>query len=52
MPKKKRQDTPEEQRKRFDSLVRKMEDDGDLDPIEADAALDGLVKRSRNKPKA
>ncbi|HEU5481666.1 MAG TPA: hypothetical protein VFU80_01040 [Sphingomicrobium sp.] len=50
MPKKKNPLTPEEQRKRFEEEVRKRKEAGDFDPDAADAALDALVKRSRNRP--
>jgi hypothetical protein len=49
MPKKQNPLTPEEQRKRFEEEVRKQKQAGDFDPDAADAALDALVKRSRNK---
>jgi hypothetical protein len=48
MPKKQNPLTPEEQRKRFEEEVRKREADGDFDAEAADAALDRLVKKSRN----
>ena len=48
MPKAKHTPTPEEQRKRFEEEVRKLKEAGDFDPDAADAALDALVKRSRN----
>jgi hypothetical protein len=49
MPKAKHTPTPEEQRKRFEEEVRRLKDAGDFDPDVADAALDALVKRSRNR---
>lgn len=49
MPKRKNPLTPEEQRKRFESEVRKRISAGELDPEEAGAALDRLVKRSGPK---
>jgi hypothetical protein len=45
MPAKKSRLSPEEQRKRFESEVRSRIEAGELTPIEADAALDALVKR-------
>jgi polyhydroxyalkanoate synthesis regulator phasin len=47
MPKAKNKLTPEEQRKRFETEVRRLIDAGELSPTEADAALDDLVRRSR-----
>ena len=47
MPPKKHPETPEEQAKRFQKEARKLIKDGELDPVEADKALDGLVKRAR-----
>jgi len=47
MPKKKNPLTPEEQRKRFEAEVERLVADGKLNPTEADAALDKLVRRSR-----
>jgi hypothetical protein len=49
MPKKQNPLTPEEQRKRFEEEVRRRTADGDFDPDAADAAVDALVKGSRNK---
>ena len=46
MPKAKNKLTPEEQRRRFEEEVRKRIDAGELNPIEADKALDELVRRS------
>jgi hypothetical protein len=48
MPKKQNPLTPEEQRKRFEEEVRKQKEAGDFDPDAADAALDQIVRRSRN----
>jgi hypothetical protein len=45
MPKAKNPLTPEEQRKRFEEEVRKRTDAGELDPAEADALLDALVRK-------
>lgn len=44
MPKAKNPLTPKEQRKRFEEEVRKRVAAGELSPIEAEAALDKLVK--------
>jgi hypothetical protein len=51
MPKKQNPLTAEEQRKRFEEEVRKLKEAGDFDPEAADAALNALVRRSRNLPK-
>jgi hypothetical protein len=48
MPKAKNPLSPAEQRKRFEEEVRKRIDAGELNPTEADAALDNLVRRSRS----
>ena len=48
MPKKQNLLTPEEQRKLFEEEVRKRKEAGDFDPDAADAALEALVKKSRN----
>jgi hypothetical protein len=45
MPKKKPGMTPEEQKKAFRAKVREMIDAGELSPIDADAALDALVRK-------
>jgi hypothetical protein len=37
--------TPEEQKKAFRAKVREMIDAGELSPIDADAALDALVRK-------
>jgi hypothetical protein len=50
MPKKQNPETPEEQSKRFREKVQELIDAGELNPTVADAALDALVKRSRNAP--
>ena len=49
MPKKKNPEKPEDQIKRFREEVRKRTDAGELNPIDADAALDKLVRHSRSK---
>lgn len=46
MPKKKPGMTPAEQSKAFRAKVRELVAAGELNPTEADAALDGLVRRS------
>ena len=46
MPKAKAKLPPEEQRRRFEEEVRKRIAAGELNPTEADAALDSLVRRS------
>lgn len=46
MPKKKPGMTPEEQKKAFRAKVREMIDAGELSPIEADAALESLVRNA------
>lgn len=48
MPKAKNKLTPEEQRERFEDEVRRRINAGELSPTEADAALDAVVKKSRN----
>jgi hypothetical protein len=48
MPKAKNKITPEEQRKRFEEEVRKRIAAGELNPTDADEALDKLVRQSRN----
>jgi hypothetical protein len=47
MPKKKPGMTPEEQSERFKTDAQKLIDAGELSPIEADAALDSLVRKSK-----
>jgi len=46
MPKKKRQETQEEQSARFKREAQKLIDAGELNPTEADAAVDRIVRRS------
>jgi polyhydroxyalkanoate synthesis regulator phasin len=46
MPKKKAQESQAEQSKRFRKTVRELVAAGELNPTEADKALDGLVKAS------
>ena len=50
MPKKQNPLTPEEQQKRFEAEVRRLINAGELDPDEADAMLDSMVKRARSSP--
>lgn len=47
MPKRKEQETPEEQSERFRKEAQKLIDVGELSPADADAVLDRTVKRSR-----
>jgi len=44
MPKKKRKETPEEQAARFREEVEKLVDAGELNPTDADAALDKMIR--------
>lgn len=46
MPEKKRKDSPAEQRKRFENAVQEMIEAGELNPTEAEAALDKMVRKS------
>ena len=46
MPKKKVQETQAEQSKRFRKTVRDLEAAGELNPIVADKALDGIVRKA------
>lgn len=53
MPKKKAKETQAEQSERFRSDVRRMIDAGELNPTEADEAIDRLVRQTgETKPKA
>lgn len=47
MPKKKAQETQEEQSARFRKAVRDLVDAGELNPTEADKRLDSLVKKAK-----
>jgi polyhydroxyalkanoate synthesis regulator phasin len=49
MPKKNQTETAEEQSRRFRAEVEKLIDAGELSPTEAEAALDALVRQSREK---
>lgn len=48
MPKKKRNETQAEQSARFKAEVEKMIDAGELNPIDAERALDLLVKKAKD----
>jgi hypothetical protein len=52
MPKAKNQLSPEEQRRRFEAEVRRLVEAGELDPEEAEATMDRLVKKSARKGRA
>lgn len=47
MPKKQNPETPEEQSKRFKRDVQRMIDAGELNPTDADAAMDRLVRKQK-----
>jgi hypothetical protein len=49
MPKKKPGMTPEEQSEAFKREAQRLIDAGELSPTDADAALDGLVRRATTK---
>lgn len=51
MPKKKRKETPEEQAARFQKEVERLVAAGELNPTEADAALEALVRKSAGNTK-
>lgn len=46
MPKANQNETPAEQSARFQSDVQRMINDGELNPIEAEAVLDRLVRQA------
>lgn len=46
MPKKLNPETPEEQAKRFQKEARKLIRGGDLDPVEGERAVEGLVRKA------
>jgi hypothetical protein len=50
MPKAKNPISEEERLKRFEEEVRRRKDAGDFDHDAADAALEALVRKSRNAP--
>lgn len=47
MPKQNKKETPKQQAARFAAEVERMKAAGELNPIEADAALDKLVKAAQ-----
>lgn len=49
MPKKKRQETQQEQSERFKQTVRDLVDAGELNPTEADANFDKLMGKVKTK---
>lgn len=49
MPKKKQQESQAEQSERFQREAQRLIDAGELSPIEADAALNALVKKAATK---
>lgn len=49
MPKKKKQETQAEQSERFRAEAERLIAAGELSPTEAEAALDALVRHSREK---
>jgi hypothetical protein len=50
VPKKKQTEPPDEQSKRFAEDAQRMIDAGELNPIEADKALDAIVRASKSLP--
>lgn len=50
MPKKQNAETPEQQSERFKREAQRLIDAGELNPLDADAALDALVKKTTEKP--
>jgi polyhydroxyalkanoate synthesis regulator phasin len=46
MPKKKEPDDPKAQSERFEKAVQELVDAGELNPIEAEKALDAIVEAS------
>ena len=51
MPKKQNQETQKEQSERFKKAVQDMIDAGELNPTEADEAMDKIVSGSNTIPK-
>jgi polyhydroxyalkanoate synthesis regulator phasin len=51
MPKKKQEEKPAEQSKRFVDAVRELEAAGELNPIEAERAISDLVRSAALKKK-
>ncbi len=49
MPKKKKEETQKEQSERFRKAVQDMIAAGELNPTEADAALDVLIQQERHE---
>ena len=49
MPTKKQHESQAKQSARFRSEVQKLIDAGELNPIEADAAMDALVKKAKTE---
>jgi hypothetical protein len=47
MPPKKNPESPKEQSERFKKDAQRLIDAGELDPIEAEKGLEGLVKRAK-----
>lgn len=52
MPKRKGEETPEEQGARFIRDVQRMIDAGELSPTDAEKALDALVRKAKTPPHA
>jgi len=50
MPKAKDPLSPKEQRKRFEEEVRRRIDAGELNPTEADAALERILRKAARPP--
>ena len=46
MPKKKKQETPEEQSERFKKAVQELVDAGELDPIEAEEKIERILTKA------
>ncbi len=49
MPKKKEEISPEEQSRKFLDAAQKLVDAGELDPTEAEKALDRVVRRAGSR---
>lgn len=50
MPKKKEEISQEEQSRRFLEAAQRLVDAGDLNPTEAEAALDALIRKGAVRP--
>lgn len=50
MPKKGREETQKEQSERFKKAVQEMVDAGELNPTEADEALNALIEQTLQQP--